>query len=115
MKANPFIQNCIGFCLSIALTLAAFFLVTRPAAFGLPGANLLFGIVIGLAVIQLIVQLIFFLGLASGGRAQTVVLLITIGLILLIVTGSIWIMNHLNYNMTPQQVQQYINDQQGGF
>lgn len=66
--------------------------------------------VLTLAVIQLFVQAYFFLhlGREAKPRWNTVFLLATIGLILIVVIGAIWIINHLNYNMTPQQVDQYV-------
>ena len=103
----------IGFISSIALTLVAYDIVVTGF---LAGNQLLFAI-LGLAVAQLIVQLIFFLHLnsESGPRWKLVAFMSTIGLVFIVVVGSIWIMNHLNNNMTPEQVNQYLQDSQGGF
>jgi hypothetical protein len=35
--------------------------------------------------------------------------------VLILVFGSIWIMNNLNYRMTPEQINTYMNNQGGGF
>lgn len=104
-----------GFITSIVLTLAAYFVVIRPTIFGSASTTLI--VILGFAVLQLIVQLIFFLHLAQqpGRRWKLTVFFSTLALVLLIIVGSIWIMEHLNYNMTPEQQVQYINDQQGGF
>ncbi len=69
--------------------------------------------IIILAVIQAIIQLKFFLHLGQdqSGKTNMALIFFTLGLILIIVVGSIWIMNHLNYNMTPQQIQDYMNSQ----
>jgi cytochrome o ubiquinol oxidase operon protein cyoD len=69
--------------------------------------------IITLAVIQAMVQLKFFLhlGQKQDGKANMTLIFLTLGLILIIVVGSIWIMNHLNYNMTPQQIQDYMTNQ----
>lgn len=99
----------LGFALSVVLTLAAFILAMKHL---LTGDNFILTI-LGLAVIQLWVQLIFFMHLDNekGSRWNLAIFLSTISLIIIIVAGSIWIMNHLNYNMTPDQINQYINNQ----
>ncbi len=106
-----------GFVLSVVLTLAAYVIVRihlSSGSFALPHAVLIPAI-LGLAVVQLVIQLFFFLhiGKESGPRWNLAVLAATIGLIFIIVVGSIWIMNHLNYNMTPQEINQYLIDQSG--
>lgn len=109
----------IGFVLSILLTLAAYMVVYIHvnANHEIISHTVLISTVLVLAVTQLIVQLIFFLHLTSGsGRGWRIGIFIsTLMLVLIIVIGSIWIMNHLNYNMTPAQIDQYMQDQQGGF
>jgi cytochrome o ubiquinol oxidase operon protein cyoD len=102
-----------GFVLSIALTLAAYFLVTSGEIFG----NVLIGAILVLAVVQFVVQAFFFLHLGQGkdARWNFVVFGSTLGIILILVVGSIWIMNHLNYNMmaSPSQMNAYIQSQDG--
>jgi cytochrome o ubiquinol oxidase operon protein cyoD len=97
-----------GFIISMCLTLAAYFAVVSRA-----GGALL--IILGLAIAQLIVQLTFFLHLNKGedSRWNLVVFASTVSIILILVIGSIWIMDHLNYNMSPQQQNDYINGQDG--
>jgi cytochrome o ubiquinol oxidase operon protein cyoD len=106
----------IGFVLSVLLTLAAYFLVTDPAYFH-ASYGMIVPIILILAIIQLLVQLIFFMHLAheSGPRWKLAVLISTIGIVLIVVVGSIWIMNHLNYNMmaNPAQMNAYIQSQDG--
>ena len=98
-----------GFITSVALTLAAYFAVVNHL---LNGTSLIAAIVV-LALIQFIVQLIFFLHFGRGedGSWNLVIFFSTVGIIFILVVGSIWIMNHLNYNMTPQQLQDYMNSQ----
>jgi cytochrome o ubiquinol oxidase operon protein cyoD len=99
-----------GFVLSVILTLAAYFAVVSEA----PKALV---IILLLAIAQLFVQLIFFLHLLSKGsnRGWNLAILISaFSIILILVIGSIWIMNHLNYNMTPQDINNYMSDQSGG-
>ena len=105
-----------GFILSIALTLAAFFVVIRPAFLHFDGGAVLTAILI-LALVQLVVQLVLFLhiGKESGPRWQLITFVFTFALVLILVVASLWIMTRLNYNMTPMQVDQYMQAQQGGF
>jgi len=106
----------IGFALSVVLTLAAFFIVLYPAYFHMGYGAIVPSIII-LAIIQLLVQLIFFMHLANetGPRWKLAVLISTVGIVLIVVVGSIWIMNHLNYNMmaSPSQMNAYIQSQDG--
>lgn len=106
----------IGFVLSVVLTLAAFSLVMYPGFFHVGYSAIVPGIII-LAILQLLVQLIFFMHLASenGPRWKLAVLLSTVGIVLIVVVGSIWIMNHLNYNMmaNPTEMNTYIQSQDG--
>jgi cytochrome o ubiquinol oxidase operon protein cyoD len=106
----------IGFLLSVLLTLAAFFIVLYPKVFHMGYSTIVPAILI-LAIIQLFVQLIFFMHLANetGTRWRLVIFISTVGIILIVVVGSIWIMNHLNYNMmaSPSEMNQYIQSQDG--
>jgi cytochrome o ubiquinol oxidase operon protein cyoD len=101
----------IGFITSIILTLAAYFAVVNHL---LNGTALIAAIVV-LALVQFIVQLIFFLHFGRGedGSWNLVIFFSTVGIILILVVGSIWIMNHLNYNMTPQDINNYMSSQDG--
>lgn len=89
----------IGFLLSIALTLGAYFAVISHAP-------VIIFVIIGLAMVQLLVQLIFFLHLGRGedGHWNLVTLFSTFCVVFILVAGTIWIMQHLNYNMTPMQM-----------
>lgn len=104
----------IGFIISIVLTATAFLLVEHHL---LPRTGLIVTIV-GLAVIQLAVQLIFFLHIGSGSAARWKIATFFLALIIvgIVVGGSTWIMNNLNYNMqrfTPQEQNQYLHDHEG--
>jgi len=109
----------IGFISSVVLTMTAYILMevhvnSVHETFSHP--FLIFAI-LTLAIIQLVIQLMFFLHLGNetGPRWNLVVLLSTVGIVLLLVVGSIWIMNHLNYNMmaSPDQMNAYIQSQDG--
>ena len=91
----------LGLILSIALTLAAYFLVVNNL---LAGGVLVFTI-ISLAIIQLCVQLLLFLhlGQESGPRWKLAAWLSTVSIILIVVIGSLWIMNNLSYHMPTEE------------
>lgn len=89
----------IGFGLSVVLTLLAYFSVTQQ---WLTGWGLVL-LLAGLAVVQLFVQLVFFLhlGRESKPRWNLTVLVFAAGVVLIIVFGSLWIMRNLEYDSGP--------------
>lgn len=89
----------LGFILCILLTLAAYFLVAQSL---LTGMTLIFAI-LGLGVIQMAVQLIFFMHLAGEKNPHWNLLVFFFMLLVLviIVFGSLWIMYNLNYREMP--------------
>lgn len=89
----------IGMVMSLALTLASFGVVMTdivPRGFGL-------AIIVVLCVVQLIVQLVFFLhiGASRDQRANTGIFICTGFLIAVIVGLSLWVMHNANENMMP--------------
>lgn len=101
----------VGFGLSVLLTLAAYFLVTRHALIGNP---LLLGLA-GLALVQFVVQLIFFLhvDVESKPRFKLLIMLFMFLVVVIIVAGSLWIMKYLNYHMMPHDINTYLHNQDG--
>jgi len=93
-------SRVIGFLASLILTLTAFLIIIRPDFFHLGTKGAIYAILI-LAILQSIIQSIFFLNILSekGTHWNLVVFASTISIILIIVVFSIWIMDHLNYNM----------------
>lgn len=100
-----------GFGLSLVFTLTAFYLVTQHA---LP-ARLLIAAVISLALAQFTAQLLLFLHLGTETSPRWK--LLSFGFMLLVVAiivfGSLWIMNNLNYHMTPTDTSNYIIKDEG--
>lgn len=84
----------IGFVSSILLTAASFFIVITRL---LPGQVLIYSIV-GLALAQAIIQLLFFLhvGQEAKPRWETLVFYFMVMVLLIIAIGSLWIMYDLN-------------------
>jgi cytochrome o ubiquinol oxidase operon protein cyoD len=107
-----YISYIVGFVLSIATTLLAYFFVVNHVW---PKETLIY-IVMGIAIVQLVVQLVFFLHLGRGNRWKVITFLFALLVVLVVVVGSLWIMNNLDYNMmnmTPNQMTQYMNQHEG--
>lgn len=89
----------IGFVLSVILTAIPFWLVmARPLDAGITAA-----LIIGLAVIQIVVHMVYFLHMtpkAEDGWSMTT-LVFTIIVVGIMLAGSLWVMHHLNTNMMP--------------
>lgn len=97
-----------GFVLAIVLTLAAYAVVERQ----LLEHGLAVYVLVGLALVQFAVQLVFFLHLGDerGPRWNMAAFLFTLIVLGVIVLGSLWIMHNLNYNMdmTPEQMDEFM-------
>ena len=90
----------IGFGLSALLTAVPFWLVMTGV---LADAQATAIAVIGLAFVQIVVHTIFFLHVntRSEGGWTLMALLFTVVIVAIVITGSLWIMFHLNNNMMP--------------
>lgn len=113
VNVTPYI---IGFGLAVILTLLAYEVTVNHR---LSGAVLL-GSIMGLAAVQLVVQLVFFLhlGREKGVRWNLAAFLFMLLILVIIVAGSLWIMYSLNYNMqmTPEQMNEFmIRESNKGF
>ncbi len=100
-----------GFALSLALTLTSYIAVTHHAL----RHDWLIGLILGLALVQFIVQLVFFLHLGPGRqqRLKRIVFFFMVVVVCILVFGSLWIMSNLSYRMTPRQINSYMNSQDG--
>ncbi len=87
----------IGFFGSLLLTSISFLLVYYEV---MPGERLIY-IISGLAMVQAVVQLLYFLHLGKEGHPywETFVFFFMILIMLIIVLGSLWIMHDLNMRM----------------
>ncbi len=105
--ARSMMGYSVGFALAVALTIVAYFAVVDR---WLDGAALT-GMIMGLAVVQLLVQLVFFLHLGKKrGSWNLTAVLFTLMILVIVVAGSLWIMHNMNYNMqmTPEQMNEYM-------
>jgi cytochrome o ubiquinol oxidase operon protein cyoD len=96
-----------GFVLSLVFTLIPYYLVVNKTITG----NVLLATIIGFAVLQLVVQLVFFLHLGREPKQlyNVVFLFNTLGIILVVVGASIWIMSHLTHNLSGTDVTNQIS------
>lgn len=105
------VRYVAGFVSALILTFVAYWLVASKAVEG----GWLIALLMGLAVVQFIVQLVFFLHVGGEARPRWNLTALSFMLIMLIVivAGSLWIMNNLNYNMmmTPEQMEDYMKVQ----
>ena len=89
----------IGFVLSVILTAIPFWLVmTHRLA---PEATKF--VILGFAAVQLVVHMIYFLHMngKSEGGWNMMAMILTVILLFIVMTGSIWVMYHMNANMMP--------------
>jgi cytochrome o ubiquinol oxidase operon protein cyoD len=106
-----------GFALSVILTLMAFILVKVHVDHhhGYPSDSFMMAALPGLALVQLFVQLVFFLhvGRESKPRWNAWALSFAITVVVIVVGGSLWIMSNLNYRMmsSPHEIRRYLNSQ----
>jgi len=89
-----------GFGLSVVLTAVPFWLVMS----GVLGDKQITALVItAFAAVQIVVHMIFFLHMntTSEGGWTMMALIFTIVMVAIALTGSLWVMHHLNVNMMP--------------
>jgi cytochrome o ubiquinol oxidase operon protein cyoD len=89
-----------GFVLSVVLTAIPFWLVMNDV---LANATLTAFVIMGLAGVQIVVHMVFFLhmnGRSEGGWTM-MALIFTIIIVVIALSGSLWVMYHLNSNMMP--------------
>lgn len=107
------INYATGFILSLVLTIGAYMLAVQHTFSYLP----LLIILLALACAQFAVQIVFFLhlGADTASRDRLIVLAGTSFVVLILVSGSVWIMLSLNQRMMPdaQQMEQYMASQPG--
>jgi len=89
----------IGLFLAVLLTAASFLVASTSLIWG-PGIPMA---LVVLAIAQMGIHLVFFLHITTAPDNTNNVLALAFGLliVILIVTGSLWIMYHLNHNMLP--------------
>lgn len=91
----------IGFILSVLLTAPAFGLVMSGV---IADPRVTAGIVMALAMVQIVVHMIYFLHMntRSENGWTMLALIFTIIIVVIVISGSLWVMYHMNLNMMPQ-------------
>ncbi|TFW20981.1 cytochrome o ubiquinol oxidase subunit IV [Duganella callida] len=90
----------IGFILSVILTAIPFWLVMNKV-FDKSSTTAI--VILGFAAIQVVVHMVYFLhmnGRAEGGWSMLATVF-TLVLLVIVLSGSIWVMYHMNINMMP--------------
>jgi cytochrome o ubiquinol oxidase operon protein cyoD len=89
----------IGFILSVILTAIPFWLVMAKV---LPPGNTGY-VIVGFAAVQVIVHMVYFLHMnsKSEGGWNMMALILSIVLLVIVLSGSLWVMHNMNANMMP--------------
>ena len=97
-----------GFVLAVILTAIPFWLVMSG---GLAKSSTTALVVLALAAVQIVVHMIYFLHMntKSEGGWNMLALIFTMVLVVITLSGSIWIMYHLNNNMMPASMHDMSN------
>jgi cytochrome o ubiquinol oxidase operon protein cyoD len=100
MEAHGSLKDySIGFILAVILTAIPFWLVmTHQLA---PGTTKF--VIVGFAAVQFVVHMVYFLHMnsKSEGGWNMMAMILTIILLFIVLSGSIWVMYHMNANMMP--------------
>lgn len=100
-----------GFILSIIFTLIPYYLVVNKTF----ADTQLLVVILAFAVIQMLIQIFFFLHLGRGPKPlyNIVFFVSTVGIIIVVVGGSLFIMSHLHYNMSPTEATKQLAEKEG--
>ena len=97
-----------GFVLSVILTAIPFWLVMGKV-FDKPGTTAI--VILAFAAVQIVVHMVYFLHLnaQSQGGWNMLALIFTIVLVVITLSGSLWVMFHMNSNMMPASMHEMRN------
>jgi cytochrome o ubiquinol oxidase operon protein cyoD len=92
-----------GFLAAVVLTAFPFWFVMGKT-FGSSGTTA--AVILGFAAVQIVVHMIYFLHMSpkSEGGWNLLALLFTVMLVVIALSGSLWVMYHLNHNMMPDSM-----------
>ncbi|MBB6240843.1 cytochrome o ubiquinol oxidase subunit IV [Rhodanobacter sp. MP1X3] len=98
-----------GFVLSVILTAIPFWIVMSG---GLHTSGMTALVVLAFAAVQIVVHMIYFLHMnsKSEGGWTLLALIFTIVLVVITLSGSIWVMYHLDHNMMPSMMEQQMKN-----
>ena len=97
-----------GFVLAVILTAIPFWLVMGNV---FDKSTVTAVVVLGFAAVQIVVHMVYFLHMngRSEGGWTLLALLFTLVLVVITLSGSLWVMYHLNHNMMPATMQDMRN------
>ena len=89
-----------GFVLALILTAIPFWLV-MDKVFGRSSVTAI--VILGIAAVQIVVHMVYFLHMnaKSEGGWTMLSLLFTLVLVVIVLSGSLWVMYQLDHNMMP--------------
>ena len=89
-----------GFEQAVILTVIPFGIVMSG---GLGNRDLTIAVVLGMAAVQIVVHMIYFLHMKSSAEEgwTMISLLFTVVILVIMLSGSVWVMYHMNTNMMP--------------
>lgn len=98
----------VGFVLSLILTAIPFWLVMGKV---LPSSSLTAIVILAFAAAQIVVHMVYFLHMnaKSEGGWTILALIFTLVLVVITLSGSLWVMYHLNHNMMPASMHEVRN------
>jgi cytochrome o ubiquinol oxidase operon protein cyoD len=92
-----------GFVLSVVLTAIPFWLVMSKV---FDKSSTTAAVILGFAAVQIVVHMIYFLHMntKSEGGWTLLALIFTVMIVVIALSGSLWVMYHLNHNMMPSSM-----------
>ncbi|MBC7489890.1 MAG: cytochrome o ubiquinol oxidase subunit IV [Glaciimonas sp.] len=98
-----------GFLLAVILTAIPFWIVLGKVFEKSSTTGL---VVLGLAAVQVVVHMIYFLHMntKSQGGWSMLALIFTVMLVVIMLSGSLWVMYNLNHNMMPGMMSESIQE-----
>jgi len=101
----------VGFVLSLIFTAIPYYMVVNKTVTG----RALVATLLGFAIWQMLIQIFFFLHLGRGPKPfyNVVFFVSTVGIIVMVTVGSIFIINHLQANMAPMDTTKKLAQDEG--
>jgi cytochrome o ubiquinol oxidase subunit IV len=92
-----------GFVLAVVLTAIPFWLVMGKA---FDRSSTTAAVILGFAAVQIVIHMVYFLHMStkSQGGWTLLALVFTLMLVVIALSGSLWVMYHLNQNMMPSSM-----------
>lgn len=106
---HSLISYIVGFALSLLFTFAAYGAVVNQIF----PSSILISLIVLFAAGQLCAQLYFFLRIGWRGEQEwnLIALTFAIVIIVIVVGGTLWIMNNLAHNLMPADIEAYLDRQ----